>query len=155
MGAAAFAALPANYIGVLGDDIKNSPTGVGMHDFNADGLMDLLLTNLTNDPTGALWVDALRLDDDRMHTYVTVPADIDNDGDLALLCSGPRIFFAHNSLSHETGRVRAYRNDSTPGSIVFTNVTATSGVDFLNDNTALGTILAGVYPVVLPGVIVL
>lgn len=79
------------------------------------------------------------------------PAYVDNDGDLDLLCSGPRFFFAHNSLIHETGRVRVYRNDSTPGSIVFTNVTSTSGVDFLNDDAALGAFLPGVYPVVIPG----
>ena len=40
---------------------------------------------------------------DQMHTYVTVPADIDGDGDLDLLASGPRIFFAHNSLELEHG----------------------------------------------------
>ena len=39
-----------------------------------------------------------------------------------------------------------------PGSIVFTNITATSGVDFINDDAALGAFLPGVYPVVVPGV---
>ena len=88
---------------------------------------------------------------DQMHVYVTVPADIDGDGDLDLLCSGPRMFFAHNSLLYETDRVRVYRNDSVPGSIVFTNVTAASGMDFMNDNQALEEFTSGKYPAVLPG----
>lgn len=91
---------------------------------------------------------------DQMHTYVTVPADIDNDGDLDLLASGPRYFFAHNSLELGTDRVRVYRNDSVPGTITFTNVTADSGVDFMNDDSALETFTAGAYPAVLPGLMI-
>ena len=88
---------------------------------------------------------------DQMHTYVTVPADIDGDGDLDLLASGPRIFFTHNSLELNTDRVRVYRNDSTPGAIEFTDITTAAGMDFMNDNAALDAFTGGRYPATIPG----
>ncbi|HEX3761450.1 MAG TPA: VCBS repeat-containing protein [Kofleriaceae bacterium] len=88
---------------------------------------------------------------DQMHVYVTVPADIDNDGDLDLLVSGPRYFFAASSLTYTTDRVRVYRNDSTPGTIRFTNITADTGMDALNADQNLPALSDGMYPVVLPG----
>lgn len=88
----------------------------------------------------------------RMHTYVTVPADIDNDGDLDLLCSGPRYFFAHGSQTQMTDRVRVYRNDSVPGAVQFTNVTAAAGVDFMNDDAAIEAFTSGLYPISIPNV---
>jgi hypothetical protein len=88
---------------------------------------------------------------DQMHTYVTVPADIDNDGDLDLLVSGPRVFFAHNSLEQTTDRVRVYRNDSTPGTIRFADITDESGMGQMNDNDALAELTDGRYPASLPG----
>ncbi len=143
-----------------GADVDVDGDGVGDGGYQGDWGRGILLLRNVSSPGAVAFEDvsesavdnAIGLQNDRMHTYVTVPADIDNDGDLDLLCSGPRVFFAHNSLPYETGRVRVYRNDSTPGSIVFTNITATSGVDFMNDDVALGAFLPGVYPVVVPGV---
>jgi hypothetical protein len=88
---------------------------------------------------------------DQMHHYVTVPADIDGDGDLDLLASGPRIFFAEGSLERNTDRVRVYRNDSTPGSIEFTDITSAAGMDVMNDNGALAQLTGGRYPAELSG----
>ncbi len=87
---------------------------------------------------------------DQMHVYVTVPADIDDDGDLDLLVSGPRYFFAANSFQYSTDRVRVYRNDSTPGTIRFTDVTNDTGMSAVNDDSQLPAISDGVYPVVVP-----
>ena len=89
---------------------------------------------------------------DQMHTYITVPADIDNDGDLDLLVSGPKYFFAHNSYQYNTDRIRVYRNDSTIGTISFTNITSDSGIDALNDDNQLASVSDGVYPVIVPKV---
>lgn len=86
----------------------------------------------------------------RMHSYVSVPADIDSDGDLDLLCSGIQTFFAQASQANQTDRIRVYRNDSTPGNIVFTNVTASSGVDFMNHDEGLEQFTEGLYPIVIP-----
>lgn len=74
---------------------------------------------------------------DQMHVYSTVPTDIDNDGDLDLLVSGVRNFTAHNSEDFMVNIVRAYRNDSVPGNIIFTNITKEAGFDFMNDNDLL------------------
>ncbi|MBI3686058.1 MAG: VCBS repeat-containing protein [Actinobacteria bacterium] len=87
---------------------------------------------------------------DRMHVYVTAPADIDHDGDLDLLASGPRNFTAQGSLEQHTDMVRVYRNDSTPGTIRFTNVTAQSGVAFLNNDDTLRAATGGLYPIRIP-----
>ena len=155
------------------DNVGTPPISVAdpagaLLDVNNDGLPDggyqgdwargiLVLRNVSTpgnvafENVSVTAIDNAPGDTDQMHTYVTVPADIDGDGDLDLLASGPRVFFTENSLAAQTDRVRVYRNDSVPGSIMFTNVTATSGVDFMNDNTALGVFLPGVYPVVLPG----
>jgi hypothetical protein len=88
---------------------------------------------------------------DQMHVYVTVPADINNDGKLDLLVSGPRYFFAINSLQFQTDRVRVYRNDSTPGFIRFTDITKDTGMDAVNNDENLPKLSGGVYPVILPG----
>lgn len=87
---------------------------------------------------------------DQMHTYITVPADIDHDGDLDLLASGPKYFFAHNSYALNTDRIRVYRNDSSSGTISFTNITADSGIDALNDDNKLASVSSNAYPVIVP-----
>jgi hypothetical protein len=73
----------------------------------------------------------------QMHVHSTIPADIDGDGDLDLLMSGPRHFMAHKSVRLNTNIVRVYRNDSVPGKIVFTNITKQSGLNFMNRNSQL------------------
>ena len=52
-GEPSFRDLPANPVGRPEDDVNNVPTGLGMHDFNDDGLMDLYLTNQGTGKPGA------------------------------------------------------------------------------------------------------
>ncbi len=87
---------------------------------------------------------------DEMHVQSAIPADIDHDGDLDLLVSGPRHFMAHNSVENNTNIMRVYRNDSSQGQIVFTNMTEESGLNVMNHNDTLPAPYQG--GLVVPGV---
>jgi hypothetical protein len=63
------------------------------------------------------------LDDDQF--YTSVPADLDDDGDLDLVSGG--VVFGDERRQRDTAAVRVWRNDSTPGAPSFADVTASSG----------------------------
>jgi hypothetical protein len=86
-----------------------------------------------------------------MDAYETIPMDFNGDGRLDLVATGIRNFTAFDSLKYQTPIIELYRNDSKPGRIRFTNVTKGSGLDFLNDNAALGQATGGRYPITIPG----
>ena len=69
----------------------------------------------------------------QMHVYSVIPFDYDNDGRLDLFVTGPRARFAHRSVEDNTPVLRLLHNESTPGHIKFADVTATAGLDFMND----------------------
>lgn len=156
------------------DSVQEKPFGVSSPegaaiDLDGDGLPDggyqgdwqrgiLVLKNISSpgniqfEEVSNSAIDNAWGNTDQMHAYVTLPADIDNDGDLDLLASGTRNFTAHNAEQFNTNLVRVYRNDSTPGQIRFTNITEESGVNFMNDNATLPAPYTG--GIVLPGALV-
>jgi len=68
----------------------------------------------------------------QMHVYSVLAADIDHDGDLDLLVTGPRNRSAHRSVEDTTPTARLLRNDSKPGQMAFADITNEAGFDFLN-----------------------
>ncbi|MEM8953837.1 MAG: sulfatase-like hydrolase/transferase [Verrucomicrobiota bacterium] len=70
----------------------------------------------------------------QMHVYSILAADIDHDADLDLFVTGPRNVSAHRSVEDNTPTARLLRNDSTPGNIAFTDITADAGLAFLNND---------------------
>jgi hypothetical protein len=69
----------------------------------------------------------------QMHGTSVVPADLNNDGRLDLVVTGPRGETAAGSLEHSTDVFRVYRNESTPGEMKFIDATQAAGLGFLND----------------------
>lgn len=74
----------------------------------------------------------------QMHVYSILAADIDHDADLDLLVTGPRNLSAHSSVQDNTPTVRLLRNNSKPGQMAFSDITKTSGFDFLNSKRIPG-----------------
>ena len=74
----------------------------------------------------------------QMHVYSILAADIDHDGDLDLLVTGPRNSSAHRSIEDTTPMARLLRNDSTPGNMAFADITKQSGFDLLNRSDVPG-----------------
>lgn len=68
----------------------------------------------------------------QMHVYSVVATDLDHDGDLDLVVTGVRNPSAHRSLEDTTPIARVLRNDSRSGEMRFTDITKSSGLDFLN-----------------------
>jgi hypothetical protein len=68
----------------------------------------------------------------QMHVYSIIAQDLDQDADFDLIVTGVRNASAHRSLEDTTPIVRVLRNDSHPGEMRFTDITKTSGLDFLN-----------------------
>jgi hypothetical protein len=68
----------------------------------------------------------------QMHVYSIVAIDLDHDADLDLVVTGVRNSSAHRSLEDTTPIARVLRNESRPGEMRFTDITASAGLDFLN-----------------------
>jgi hypothetical protein len=76
------------------------------------------------------WSDGTRYP--QMHVYSIVALDLDHDADLDLIITGPRNPSAHRSVEDTTPIARVLRNESRPGELRFTDITKSSGLDFLN-----------------------
>jgi hypothetical protein len=74
----------------------------------------------------------------QMHVYSILAFDLDSDGDLDFLLTGPRNRSAHRSVEDTTPTARLLRNDSTPGHIKFADITKGSGFEFLNEREVPG-----------------
>jgi hypothetical protein len=126
------------------EDVAHDLDGDGIADSTWPGTWDRGLYLLRNVSTPG----AIRFDDvsnaaveraysdgsryPQMHVYSILAADIDRDGDLDLLATGPRNATAHRSLEDLTPTARLLRNDSVPGRVAFTDVTQGSAFEFLN-----------------------
>jgi hypothetical protein len=90
---------------------------------------------------------------DRMAAYATIPVDLNHDGKLDLIAIGIRDFTGYNTLEFKTPIIQVWKNVSTPEHMRFENVTEESGLQFMNEPSALERMTNGHYPVVLPGVL--
>ena len=90
---------------------------------------------------------------DRGDFYSTIPVDLNHDGKLDLIAIGVRDFTAVGSLENQTPIIQVWKNVSTPEHMRFENVTAESGLQFMNEPEALEKTTGGHYPVVLPGIL--
>ncbi len=90
---------------------------------------------------------------DRMDAYSTIPVDLNHDGKLDLIAIGVRDFTAVNSLEDQTPIITVWKNVSTPEHLRFENVTAESGLQFMNEPEQLEKVTNGHYPVVLKGIL--
>ncbi len=89
----------------------------------------------------------------RMDAYSTIPVDLNHDGKLDLIAIGVRDFTGLNSLEDQTPIIQVWKNVSTPEQMRFENVTSESGLQFMNEPSALESTTNGHYPVVLPGIL--
>jgi VCBS repeat protein/uncharacterized protein DUF11/ASPIC/UnbV protein len=87
---------------------------------------------------------------DRMDAYEAIPVDLNHDGKLDLVVSGIRNFTGFDSLKYQTPVIKVYRNVSIPGHIRFEDVTGRSGLQFMNEPTALKAATGGRYPYSFP-----
>ncbi len=86
----------------------------------------------------------------RMDAYEVIPVDLNDDGKLDIVVIGIRNFTGFDSLKYQTPIIQVYKNISTPGHLRFKNVTKHSGLDFMNDPTALSHATGGEYPITIP-----
>jgi hypothetical protein len=87
---------------------------------------------------------------DKMDAYAAIPVDLNHDGKLDLVVIGIRNYTGFNSLEFETPIIKVYKNVSTPEHIRFEDVTAESGLQFMNEPAALFAATGGRYPIELP-----
>lgn len=71
------------------------------------------------------------------HVHSILAVDVDRDGDLDLIVSGNKGRMSAGTLEHRAPIVRVLRNDSTPGTLRFADITEASGLGFLNGETTL------------------
>lgn len=86
----------------------------------------------------------------KMDAYEAIPVDLDHDGKLDLVVSGIRNFTGFDSLKYQTPVIKLYRNVSIPGHIRFEDRTEQSGLQFMNEPTALKAATGGRYPYSFP-----
>lgn len=91
--------------------------------------------------------------EETIHVHAVIPADIDRDGDVDVLASGPKNFTTHTGggdLDAFDG-LRLYRNDSTPGHLRFTEITEAAGMEFMNTAEGLAShpVTSGTYPIIV------
>ena len=90
---------------------------------------------------------------DRGDFYATIPVDLYHNGKIDLIAIGVRDFTAVGSIENTTPIIQVWKNVSTPEHIRFENVTAESGLQFMNEPEELSRVTDGHYPVVLPGIL--